>query len=276
MINIYTVHYIKPEFIELQVRLFKKFCLDDYCLNIINNGYLDMELKISEISKDLGVNCISLPEKSPHQFQSHSHAFALEHVIQNIIKKDNSSDVTVIIDSDVFPFKEFSFIEILNGKLIGGMYQQRDDYEYVSSIITIFKNDIDLKHFTIHGMADTGSGTNLLIKKYGCEFIKHTAAIDIESDYVFRDNKQLYPYDSKYRCQFIHDCFIHYYRGSNWAESDLNYHKTKYEFVKFFIDNYKLYYLNLDENVCYDKAQSNKGYNGSDHNYKNYKYINNK
>lgn len=275
MINVYSVHYIKPEFVELQVNLFKKFCLDDYRLNIINNGgNSEIEIKISEICKELGVNCILLPEKSTYQFQSHSHAFALEYVIQNIIKKDNDENTTVIIDSDVFPFKSFSFINMLNGKLLGGMYQQRDDYEYVSSIITIIKNSIDLTDFTIHGMADTGSGTNSLIKKYGCEFIKHTAAIDIESDYIFKDNKQLYSYDSRYRCQFIHDCFIHYYRGSNWAESDPNYHIIKFEFVKYFIDNYELFNINLDENVCYDKAQSDKGYNGVDHNYRNYKYIN--
>jgi len=278
MIKIYSIHYIKPEFVELQYHQFKKNCNDEYELIIVNNAFDDnTKNSIIDICKKFNINSIKITDNNSEKFTSQSHFFALEYILQNYIKIDDTNNISVILDCDVFPFKKFSFIDILNGKKICGLYQQRNinntSYEYLSAIFTIFHNDIDLSNFTFNGIADTGSGTNILMKKYSTELVIHTAAIDIESDYIFTNNKLEYPYKQEYRCQFISNEFIHYYRGSNWSESDENYHNKKNLFLLNFINNYNIYKLNLDDVVLYDTAHSDKGLNGVDHNYNNYRYI---
>jgi hypothetical protein len=279
MVNIYTVSYIKPFFIKIQKELLDKYCNDTYTLNVINNGIdYDTKIKIKNVCDSLKINCIEYnrPEFI-EDYCSQSHCVALEHTLINYIKKDSADNITVIIDTDVFPFKNFSFIQLLNNKKIAGIYQQRDYdnivSEYFTSIFIMFSNDIDISNFSFfNGIGDTGSGTFNLIKTYPAEYIKHTAAIDIETDYIFKNNKNKYPYLPKYRCQFIDDCFIHYYRGSNWSESCKYYHMSKLKFVINFIRNSYDYNINLNEFVSYSKAHADKGYNGVDYNYRDYKF----
>lgn len=277
---VYTTHYIKPEFIKLQYEQFKKYCKDNYELVIVNNGKdSELEDQIRETALSLGLRCIDFEKrKDVPLFSSQHHTVCLENLLKNYIKKDDPQNLTVITDNDVFPFKSFSFLEIINGKKVGGMYQQRNyhgiEHEYVASIFMMFQNDVDMTDFSFHnGIGDTGCGTFTLLKKYETEFVKHTAAIDTEKDYIFTKNDNQFPYLEKYRCQFIHDCFIHYYRGSNWSESDPNYHEEKMNFLLSFLNDKDSYGINLDSKVCYGTAHSDKGYNGVDHSYRNYKFV---
>jgi hypothetical protein len=279
---VYTTHYIKPELIELQRNQFKKYCKDDYELVIVNNGKdLDCENLISKECEKLSLRCINF-EKNQNipKFCSQHHTVCLENLLNNHIKKDSKENLTVIMDNDVFPFKDFSFFQILNGKKVGGMYQQRNyggiDHEYLASIFMMFYNEVDMTDFSFHnGVGDTGCGTFILMKRYETELVKHTAAIDIEKDHIFTDNSRAFPYLEKYRSQFLHDCFIHYYRGSNWSESDPNYHEEKMNFLLAFLNDETKYGLKLHNKICYEKAHSDKGYNGVDHNYRNYKFLTN-
>lgn len=281
VINIYTVVYMKPEFIFMQTEYLKKYCTDNYKLWVINNGKDDATRRsIDQYCREYKAECIAF-NRPPNVQEgcSQSHAVALEYALINFIKKANKNDITVIMDSDVFPFKQFSFITILNSKDIAGMYQQRmyksgTEYVYLSAIFTMFKNSIDISNFSFHkGIGDTGSGTAELIQKYPTEFINHTAAIDIESEHIFRGEDVKKLYRKEYRCQFLANTFIHYYRGSNWAESDPKYHERKLDFVKAFLQNPEPYKINLDSTVSYSTAHSDKGHNGVDHNYKNYRFV---
>jgi hypothetical protein len=279
-VAVYTTHYMKPEFIALQKKQFEKYCRDDYELVILNNGKdPEMSRIISDTSRQLDLRCIEFnrPSDIP-SFCSHSHIVCLDNLLANHLKKEHNDNLTVIMDNDVFPFKDFSFFDILNGKKVGGMYQQRNyngvEHEYLAAILTMFYNNIDMTDFVFHaGVGDTGAGTRVLLKRYETEFVKHTAAVDIEKDCIFTRNKDPHPYESRYRSQFLHDCFIHYYRGSNWSESCEKYHADKMKFLLSFLDDDDRYGLNLDEKVCYEFAHSNKGYNGVDHAYRNYRFV---
>lgn len=279
MINIYVTNYNKPQFIPMQVAQFKKHCKNEFDLIIINNGVTpEMENEIDQVCISLKIKSINFEKSSQTpKYCSQSHNVALEYTLVNHIKKANLDDVTVIMDNDIFPFIDFDFLEIMNGKKVAGMYQQRiindTEHNYLSAIFTMFHNDVDMADFSFYnGYGDTGSGTTILMKRYETELIKHTAGIDMESEYIFRNSTDV-PYLEKYKCQFIHDCFIHYYRGSNWMESDNNYHEEKLNFVKSFLENSEKYNVLLDEFVCYEKAHSEKSYNGVDNNYKNYRFL---
>jgi hypothetical protein len=280
MVNIYATYYIKPEFINIQNEKLNEYCTDNFRLNIINNGVDDKtKVNIKNICNDLNINCIDFnrPSHIP-EYCSWSHSEAVEYVLDNYIRQDDKEDITVIIDSDVFPFKQFSFIELLNGNEVAGIHQQRlignINYEYLSAILIIFKNNIDLQNFNFRrGVGDTGAGTSYLIQKHETCYLKHTATIDIESDYIFQGIIDDFPYKKEYTCQFIDKSLIHYARGSNWNEIDPDYHNQKFNFVLNFLKYKDKYQINLDENVWYETAYTDKHYSGVAHNYKNYKFL---
>ena len=282
MVNIYITSYIKPEFINIQNKKLKEYCTDNFKLYIINNG-VDNETKINikNICNNLNINCIDFnrPSHIP-EYCSWSHSEAVEYVLDNYIRQDDKEDITVIMDSDVFPFKQFSFIELLNGNEAAGIHQQRlignIDYEYLSSIFLIFKNNLNLQDFKFRGIGDTGAGTRYFIENYSTYYLDHTPTIDIETNHIFTNNNSVqYPYKEEYGCQFISKSLIHYARGSNWCEVDPIYHKNKFEFVLNFLENNNEYQLNLDSKVLYSTSYTDKHYNGVAHNYRNYKFLNN-
>jgi hypothetical protein len=282
MVNIYITYYIKPEFIDIQVKKLNQYCIDEFKINIINNGIDEFTKNtIKEKCQLLGVNCIEFnrPSYIP-EYCSWSHSEAVDYIIHNYVEKDSKEDITVFVDSDVFSFNKFSFIELMKGQDIAGIHQQRThnniNYDYLSAIFFIFKNSIDIPNFHFkRGVGDTGAGTYYLIEKYNTYYINHTATIDIETDYIFTKNSSQYPYKKTYTCQFIDTSLIHYARGSNWCENDINYHTDKFNFMLNFLENNNEYTLNLDDKVLYGTAYTDKHYDGVAHNYKNYKFLNN-
>jgi hypothetical protein len=278
MIKIYSTSYRRPDFIELQHKYLTKYCTDDFKLIIINNGENDeMDDLISKMCLNLGIGMINI-EKN-HLFPSMSHFVAMNQALNNYIKKDKDWEIAVVMDSDIFPFKQFSFKDILGNFQIGGMYQQRRDteVEYLCAIFTLFNNTLDITNLDFSGKdgVDTGGKTDDFLKQYNItpNWINHTAAIDIETDYIFQNNNGLYPYKKEYRCQFIADCLFHYYRGGNWDNMPENYHEDKSKFLNYFLEHPEEYNLNLNQYVHYPKAHSEKGWNAIDHSYHGYKFI---
>jgi hypothetical protein len=255
-----------------------KYCTDDFKLIIINNGETtEMETIIHQTCISLGLECIKVLKD--HAYPSKSHFTAMNYVLNEYVKKDKNWDIAVIMDSDIFPFKKFSFKDIMDSYDIAGMYQQRYDteIEYLCAIFAMFSNKIDITEldFAWTDKADTGGKTNDFLKKYNIKpkWIDHTAAIDIESDYIFQNNSVEFPYKKEYRSQFIAGCLFHYYRGGNWDGMPENYHSEKTKFLNAFLSNSEMYNLKLDGRVHYDKAHSEKGWNAVDHNYNGYKFI---
>jgi len=77
MIKIYSIHYIKPEFVELQYHQFKKNCNDEYELIIVNNAFDDnTKNSIIDICKKFNINSIKITDNNSEKFTSQSHFFA--------------------------------------------------------------------------------------------------------------------------------------------------------------------------------------------------------
>jgi hypothetical protein len=187
------------------------------------------------------------------------------------------------MDQDIFAYKNFSFLDIIKNTDIAGLYQYRigsgsDNvlHEYFVSIFMILKNFEGLHEYTwFSGVGDVGAWTSKLIREEkSYRRVPHTAAIDIEKDFIFVEKEPTTEkYDPSFRSQFIEDCFYHYYRGSMWSESEPNYHERKWKFTRYFVENIEKYNINLDDCVWYDKAHAQKGHNGVDHLYRGYKFT---
>lgn len=277
--KIYVTVYTRPEFITLQHEQLIKNCRDNFEYIVINNAKNEeIEKEVLRISNERGIRIISV--KKDHSVANISHFNAINTAFDVEIKNRKDYEAVVIMDSDVFPYRPFYFRNILKDNDSAALYQQRQDtqIEYFCPIFTMISDKVDISdiNFAWKTYTDCGGCTDDFIKKHKLSprWVNHTAAIDIETDYIFTKNKDVqYPYKPQYRSQFIENCFIHYYRGCNWDEQSPEYHKEKFEFLKYFLQNYDNYGLNLDWKVCYEKAHAEKGWEGKDHNYRGYKFL---
>lgn len=275
MLSIYTVHYNRLEFLKLQHEYLNKHCTDNFNYIVVNNG-VDSYTK-NEISNYCKLNTIKeiiIEQDDRIPYCSHDHIMALDYVYTNYISRDDSN-LRVVMDCDVIPYKNFSFYNIINNNDIAGFYQQ-SGWDYSSAIFTMYNKNVDLNNFQINGkFGDSGSGTATLINsdKYSIHWVDITCPIkEVEGKYIFSQTKEgALQYDFYYWLQFISNCFIHFYRGTGWDNSDVNYFNRKMEFFLHFINNPDLYNVKLDEHVHYPKAHMDEWV--WKHDYKLYKVI---
>lgn len=156
-IRILTFHYNKPKFIKYQYKTFKKFINDDFELIVFNDASDPIiEKKISNTCKKYGIKCIRFlqewhqtdplnykilewtlnPLISSHLTKMGSDLESISkqpsirhcHVIQYALNNFgyNYNDIVAIVDGDLFPIRNVSIKNLLNGhdmigikKLIG-------------------------------------------------------------------------------------------------------------------------------------------------------------
>ncbi|HLB41193.1 MAG TPA: glycosyltransferase family A protein [Candidatus Babeliales bacterium] len=111
---IITPVYNRPDFIQIQVRTFKKFFQDEYTFLVFNDASNpQMQRKIEQTCQTLGIECIRVPQtlhdvdplchQAPTSFR---HGESLHFALTNYGFKHD--DFVMIIDSDVFLIHNFS------------------------------------------------------------------------------------------------------------------------------------------------------------------------
>jgi len=258
MVSIYTVHYNRLDFLKLQYEWLIKHCTDSFKYIVVNNGIDDsVKNKISNYCKLNNIKEVAIEQTDRIAYCSHDHIVALDYVYTNYISTD-PSDLRVVMDCDVIPYKSFSFYNIINNNDIAGFYQH-SNFDYSSAIFTVYNKNVDLKNFEINGkFGDSGSGTATLVNnnRYSVCWVDITCPMkEAEGKYVFSQTKEgALNYDPYYWLQFISNCFIHFYRGTGWDNADVNYFNRKMKFFLHFINNPNLYNVKLDEHVHYPEA----------------------
>lgn len=284
MIKIYTVSDKRPDFIRLQKEGFENYLYDkNYEFIVCNNGSSDqLRNDIHNICEELSIKVLFV--EGIYTDGATATQVPIQYCLKHYISKDSKENITVIIDSDIFPFAPFSFMNLLHGNEIAGIYQQRDykkflfkqNHYYLWNALMIFNNskinfsDFDIS--SIPGVTDVGGETHFYFKenKTKVKWLQHTADIETEEKAVFAiDLKN--KYKEIFGMQIIANSLIHYYRGSNWDLSDTSYHTEKTEFLLNFLDFAK-HSFPL-ENSELDKfstmlSHSEKHYNGQRGNYK--------
>lgn len=291
MIKIYTISDKRPDLLKVQYYSLLTHLRDKkFEFIVCNNGCtFDLRNEIKSICDDLKITHYYLSQ-SPYNSTSLIVEYAIKQCIKSFIINDKESDITVIIDSDIFLFSPFSISELLGDHLVAGIYQQREkkinrlvsrNHYYMWNALMIFNhkkmnyNEFDIS--MIEGLTDTGGKTNYFIKKYfnKIKWLKHTPGIGDSELIIFSsDVKNIY--DKSFGIQIIEDSFIHYYRGSNWDSKDNTYHERKTRFLIFFLSYTKerfesLFYGKLWFNHIY--GHTRKNFNGIDDNLNmNYKH----
>jgi hypothetical protein len=257
-ISIYSTHYNKIDLLTLQYEKIKKFCIEKIEYIVINNG-IDYETskKITEICKKLDVKEIHINNNTKIKMTAMHHKEALQYAYDNYISKDKS-DIRVVIDCDIIPFKNFSFVDLLGDSDIAGIKLGTEPSFYIASFLTIYSKNISFDDFNLGSDIEFDSGivTGKLVKNHNTKWLDHTAPMkEKEGKYVFKyAEKSTLPYEETFNIQFIENSLLHYYRGTGWDNGDMVFQERKTKFINSFLENPKKYNPQLDNNVQYSYA----------------------
>lgn len=128
---IFTYAHNRPEFIEWQHHTFKKFVQDDYEFVVFNDAVNhNFSRQIQEKCAQCNIRCISIPQSihdSPHIVHPEANFVSARNC--NVVKYSLDTvgfyhdDIVVLVDSDLFLIKPFSFKQFLSGYQLAGRYR---------------------------------------------------------------------------------------------------------------------------------------------------------
>lgn len=207
-VGIIVITYNLPsEVMILQVEAIRKFCKDDFEINIVDNS---SELEFAEALRYhagiLGVNYRKTYASSKNGSQSHAFSANLSY---QIYKEDY--DILFYLDHDCIPVSVFSCKEILGEKLIAGLGQGSDKPYYWPGLVMWYNDKIDksLVDFSPLPGKDTGAGFYKIIEKYGkdqCIFFNES----------YHENQYYKSPTYGHYSMLNNEMFLHFVGGSNW------------------------------------------------------------
>lgn len=266
-----THSYNRPDFIELQVRTFKKFLQDDYEFVVFNDapGH-DMQKQIEQTCQRLGLRHFYIPQHL-HQRQSpgHRHMDGIKYALEQV--GFNYDGIVTLIDSDMFLIKPLSIEKYLEGYDIAGELQGRKNDEievrYLSPVFVPMnmktlpnKRTLSFEGGYIHDLAcDVGAHTyyyfqnNASAKRklfpclhiaylhLNCPECKNVSCLSCEKklcDSGFDDKviKFIQACPSTDVEFFMNHTLLHYRSGTNWNNSSAQFHAIKSKALYDFMD----------------------------------------
>lgn len=244
-VKIYTFADKSPQFIEWQNYCFNKFIKDDFEFIVVNNASTEtIEKCINYECESFGIKCIDAGKKD----LSHacfSCAVPIQWCIDEIISKDKDC-ISVVVDSDLILFKDFSFNKFMEGYDLAGIPQSRDGgykfIEYIWNCFMIFDNDTmpNIKNFDVGpGMIWKAPGDVGLMTYYyilnnpSCRWRKITNTSIIVEEFISLFPEHARPfYTLDLGMEIFEDSWLHYRGGSNWDNKPQEYHNKKQNFIK--------------------------------------------
>ena len=220
MIHIFTSVVNRPDFVELQQKLFKKFLKNEYQFHIIDDSIIEsIESEFQSVCLENGLSYYKKPPRAVAMNPAQACADTVQWTYDNIIRKNHSKDIVLFLDSDMFLIDEFDVSEYMEDAIIAGLPQVRGHVTYMWNGIMFFNmskiedQDIDFSDGDVEGhMTDVGGMTYWYFKKTGIQmketdvqYPTHYNEIDLQKDAGGYD-MELH-LDGK---------FLHYRAATNW------------------------------------------------------------
>lgn len=190
---VFTTAYNRPDFIELQSKLFDKFLEDEYEFWVISDANTpEMQKNMSEMCEKLGIIHIQVPQEihtwpylprgSNDNYQNPNvrHCNASQWAWDNYFSHHDGP--VMLIDSDMFLIRPFSIEKTLENNHFAGVLWGTEDmatgkpYSYLWLALILFNNSIlperDTLCFNCGALPDTqvicdsGGWTNLYLSKF--------------------------------------------------------------------------------------------------------------
>lgn len=214
MLGIVIITYnITPDVFILQTEAIKKFCKDEYVVEVFDNSS-DNNLSEGIKYHALRLGCEYTRTKASSVNSSDSHAWAANFAIDKIKKKYLRF---LFLDHDCIPVKPFSVTDILWTKIMAGLGQgspKTKTYFWPGCVMWKLVSDmVDFSPNTEHGL-DTGGNLYKVVEKY------------TEENCVFFNEEyhQNPHYKGRYNTYAMinNGMFMHFINTSNWNKEKNN------------------------------------------------------
>jgi hypothetical protein len=265
MIKIYTFAHKRPDFLELQIKSFRKHIKDEYEFIVFNNATFDKNRihfdQINTFCRNNNINCINILKdhnlvSDLYQYDSESVfnsegeytnaviacAYPLCYAWKNHISK--TDDMISIIDSDMFFINQFNITDHINNYDLTYMPQSRGSngqvyYMWNGLLFMNLKNmpnkeSVDWWCGYCEGEpVDVGGHTFYYLKKYQNDL----RILQLNLHYVGEDPAcNFSPANYEYFAVGDNKIVLHYRGGSNWDRKTPDYHFKKTEWLKSKLD----------------------------------------
>lgn len=204
-----------PEFIAMQDKAFKKFFKDDYEFVVFNDALEDhITQGIFKMCASLNIRCIRVPQENrivghAYSWASYRHGQAIDYMMQTM--GFNHDGIVVLIDSDMFPIKEFSVNKFLKGYDIAGLSRgiRGETTEYLWAGLIFFRMNTlpsrETMSFQVDDKTDIplDSGGALSHYFYANPSIKRLFFKQKGRLHLGRNSRPLYAYTNPYRETYL-------------------------------------------------------------------------
>jgi len=228
-VQIFTSVVNRPDFVEIQDKLFRKYIKDEYIFNVVDDS---PTVELSEQFKNIcEKNNIVYYRKEQDSIKnnesvlkSNVHAsITYKWTFDNILLKKHSNSIILFLDSDMFLFDDFSITEHIGDFIMSGLPQTKGKVKYMWNGLMFFNmpriveidTDIDFSDGIVEGeLTDTNGHLYYYFKRNGIDFKEtdviyptHFNNIEIQNDEITRGINFELHLDGK---------FFHYRAGTNW------------------------------------------------------------
>lgn len=223
-IQIFTSVVNRPDFVEIQDKLFKKFLKNDYQFNIIDDSISsDVADQFKIICEKQNLKYYKKPQNDANMNPAQACAAAVQWTYDNLIKKNCKNDLVCFFDSDMFLIDDFDVEKYLSDAIISGLPQNRGSVNYMWNGIMFFNMpkiyqidvDIDFSDGYVEGqLTDVGGHTyyyfkknDIIMKQTDVQYPTHYNNIELQNNEVTKGyNFELH----------LNGKFLHYRAATNW------------------------------------------------------------
>ena len=147
LISIITVAFNRPEFIEWQYKLLKKYLKGKFIYSVYNNSpNAQIGNEIHQSCKQLQLDCFNVPQNlCPTDGASLRAGTSLDYAIKHNVEHYNNRYM-LILDSDLFLVNHLNPLDRLKGNHLLGMTQQKQTLFYYSNQL-ILADILNLPNF---------------------------------------------------------------------------------------------------------------------------------
>lgn len=265
---VFTYACNRPDFIEIQDRTFRKFLKDDYEFIVFSDARgQDMRNQIKTTCIRCGLRFIQIPQEIhdrpylqrwPGENYNHPTVRNVNVVQYSLdLLGFNHDDILILLDSDVFLVKPFSFREFLKGYELGGFKLGNGYIEYLWHGLAFLnmgtmpnKRTLNFNCGKVEGRSVDAGGHSYYYLKNNPEVKAHYVDYHYSGELrcneckraevfcclhnanelvkIGFDAPQIEFLQSAYNVEFYcNNSFLHYRGGTNWDHQSQEYHNRK-------------------------------------------------
>lgn len=255
-------HYNRPDFIEIQHKMFQKFLKDEYEFVVFNDATdATLASAIKTMCNQYGLQCFRIPQEIhnrpylPRLQGENYHAPAVRNcnAIQYALNEYGFThdDILVLMDSDLFLIKEFSFKDYLKGYDLAGLKQGMGylwigfvilDMAALPNIETLNFNCGRVNNIPVdaggHSYYYLQNNPTICPKFFAQSYPQHLRSIEKLKEQNFDQAAIDFIMENPSNIEYMLDnSFLHYRGGTNWDHKSTQYHQQKTSLLNTYITN---------------------------------------